>query len=222
MVSLYVVTNKTNGKQYVGMTSLPAEQRWACHLSEARNGGVRVFCQALRKYGEQGFDWQVVASARTPEDAAASECALIQQYKSAYNMTAGGDGVAGLHPAARARKGAAVAASWEDPAVRAARMVGQQIAAKRVDQKAKGRKISATKKLGVEKTRAQAKARCEADGNAQIRAALATRWASPEAQNYDKSFFGNEQYRETQRTNSLRVWRDRRVKKAVLAREMAF
>lgn len=207
-VSLYVVTNKTNGKQYVGITSLQPEQRWALHVSEARSGGVRIFCRALRKYGQAGFDWQVVGSARTPDDAADAERTLIRQLQPSYNMTEGGDGAAGMHPEAKARKSRSLVKNWEQTYEQ--RCASLQEAAKRTDQVAKGEKISATKKLNAEKTREQSKARVAADGGAQIKAALVTRWASPDAQNYDKSFFETEEYREKQRINSTLVWAKRR------------
>jgi hypothetical protein len=182
-MSVYVVTNRKNGKQYVGITSLAPEQRWQLHCSEAKSGGVRIFCRAIRKYGRDGFDWQVVSGVATPAIAAQIERSMIARLRPAYNMTAGGDGTAGLHPIARAKKANAIKASWENPDVRARRTAGLQAASKSVDRVTKGRRISAAKSRPdkVAKTREQAQSRVAADGGAQVRAAQASRWAKPGA-----------------------------------------
>jgi len=91
-VSLYVVTNKVNGKQYVGYTQRSPSVRWSQHRTHAKNGSTLRFHRALRKYGAEAFEWQVVAQAATSKLAAEAERALIVQYRPEYNMTEGGDG----------------------------------------------------------------------------------------------------------------------------------
>lgn len=238
MISLYVVTNKKNGKQYVGMTSLQPEQRWQLHCSEAKGGRTsRIFCHALRKYGETGFDWDVVASAVTPEHGAHAERTLIAQLQPAYNMTDGGEGTAGMHPIARARKSQSLVEHWSDPEVHARRSASQQIAQKNVDQVVKGQKISASHLVRAHITSEQVRARVAADGGLQLTAARATRWADPEAlTKWDRSFI-TEEYRERARRQSsarahsdapgtgiraaqAKRWRMHRLRKAVSAYEM--
>jgi hypothetical protein len=202
-ISLYVVTNLKNGKQYVGMTSLPVQQRWQLHISEARSGGVRIFCRALRKYTPDGFDWQEVATAIDPEAGAAAERELIAVLQPAYNMTAGGEGAAGMHPEAKARKAKSLSENWDRTYDQ--RCASLQEAADRTDQVSKGKKISTTKKQSAEKTREQAKARVAADGGAQMNAARAARWSKPGARERfaeTAAGFQDEAYRARARMNA--------------------
>lgn len=52
---VYSITNKVNGKLYIGMTSRTLEERWKAHCSSARNGSIFRFHSAIRKYGETAF-----------------------------------------------------------------------------------------------------------------------------------------------------------------------
>ena len=51
---VYKITNKKNGKSYIGKTEYSLKHRWNRHLSSARNGSKFRFHSAIRKYGE---DW---------------------------------------------------------------------------------------------------------------------------------------------------------------------
>jgi len=92
---VYCITNKTNGKQYIGMTQRTLEQRWNSHCSSARNGSPFRFHSAIRKYGEDGFDKEVLY-----ENLEIDECRLIEEQtiesydtlNSGYNATPGGCG----------------------------------------------------------------------------------------------------------------------------------
>lgn len=97
-VSVYLVTNKVNGKQYVGYTTQSPQSRWTQHKTAARGGSVYRFSKALRKHGEENFDWQVVSVHYTADDAKRAERALIAELDPQYNMTPGGDGT-GPHTA---------------------------------------------------------------------------------------------------------------------------
>lgn len=58
---IYKATNKINGKIYIGQSINPLEKRIGQHFAEARTfiHGDR-FKKALRKYGEDGFNWVVI------------------------------------------------------------------------------------------------------------------------------------------------------------------
>lgn len=91
---VYVVTNKVNNKKYVGMTIRGLEARKAQHLSDARNGSEGHFHRAIRKYGEDSFEWEVVYAGSSESELFEKEIELIQKldaYKNGYNMTIGGE-----------------------------------------------------------------------------------------------------------------------------------
>jgi len=57
MAIVYKITNKTNGKSYVGYTVRTLDQRWKSHQSSVRQGSKFRFHSAIRKYGVD--DWNV-------------------------------------------------------------------------------------------------------------------------------------------------------------------
>lgn len=90
--SVYVHTNKTNGKKYVGITIQKPTYRWKNGLGYKKSP---VFWNAIQKYGWNGFDHEVLFSGLTKEQAEAKEKELIKKYKSndtsyGYNMQSGG------------------------------------------------------------------------------------------------------------------------------------
>jgi len=94
--SVYIITNKANGKQYVGLTK-NLKRRWDQHLSA--NGSAPALHAAIKKYGVDGFVFSHVCSAFDFEAACDLERLLIQQHNtkspSGYNLTDGGEGVCG-------------------------------------------------------------------------------------------------------------------------------
>ena len=58
---VYLVTNKINNKKYTGQhcKSDPTD-RWDTHMSEAKTRSNTPFHKALRKYGRDGFTWEVL------------------------------------------------------------------------------------------------------------------------------------------------------------------
>jgi len=96
---LYLVSNKTNGKLYIGWTGDIAEQRWNEHCSSAKYGSKYYFHNAIRKYTRDGFDWNVMKSFTSDNEAKEEEKKCIAIYKefgyTLYNMTDGGEGITG-------------------------------------------------------------------------------------------------------------------------------
>jgi len=93
---IYLVTNRANGKRYVGVTRYALAKRWAEHLYSARTKRTRSWLhKAIRKYGEQAFDVHQVASCLRIEDAHAVEREVIQSIAPEYNQTSGGEFTAG-------------------------------------------------------------------------------------------------------------------------------
>lgn len=90
--SLYCHTNKTNGKQYIGITKRKPEKRWGFN-------GVRYSEQllgaAIEKYGWNGFTHEVIMTGLTKKAAEEAERRLIKERKTlapnGYNLTSGGN-----------------------------------------------------------------------------------------------------------------------------------
>ena len=55
---IYKVTNKINGKIYIGQTN-NFEKRKREHLLDKRTNH-QAFKRALNKYGFDGFDWEII------------------------------------------------------------------------------------------------------------------------------------------------------------------
>lgn len=60
---IYCITNKVNGKQYVGLTMRTLEERFKEHCKAESAIG-----RALRKYGLDNFKLEIIDSSETPED----------------------------------------------------------------------------------------------------------------------------------------------------------
>lgn len=95
---IYKITNKKNGKSYVGKTEYSLEHRWNRHLSSARNGSKFRFHSAIRKYGEDCWDLFVVETYQTEDENFINEkeAHFIKLFESdtkkGYNATSGGTG----------------------------------------------------------------------------------------------------------------------------------
>lgn len=87
---IYVVTNKVNGKQYVGQTTMTVEARWRAHPS----GDCRALVGALKKYGVAGFNVATLEEATSREDLDAKERVWIARLNTlapnGYNLREGG------------------------------------------------------------------------------------------------------------------------------------
>lgn len=86
---VYKITNLDNGKSYIGQTKFTAEKRFKEHAkSESCIGN------AIRKYGEEQFDLEVLATCETREEAYELEIAFINFFDcmapNGYNLTEGG------------------------------------------------------------------------------------------------------------------------------------
>ncbi len=89
---VYLHRNKTNGKVYIGITSNSLKQRWK------KGHGYKGCCnfeKAIKRYGWNGFNHQVLFTGLTKQEAEELEIKLIEKYQSfnkkfGYNMTMGG------------------------------------------------------------------------------------------------------------------------------------
>jgi len=86
---VYKITNKKNGKSYIGKSEYPLEHRWNRHLSSARNGSKFRFHSAIRKYGEDCWDLSVIETYQTEDE---NFIKLFESDTKGYNATSGGTG----------------------------------------------------------------------------------------------------------------------------------
>lgn len=93
---IYKITNKINGKYYIGKSIKDKVPFWR-HVNAAERGKGYVFSRAIRKYGKQSFDQEIIHYCDYVDDLNVAERYYIKKFKSntseyGYNMTKGGDG----------------------------------------------------------------------------------------------------------------------------------
>ena len=88
---IYKITNKVNGKSYIGQTRYTVEFRWRQHQHKKDNC---YFHNAIHKYGVENFIVETIEECDV-EDLNSREIFYIAKYntfKDGYNLTIGGDG----------------------------------------------------------------------------------------------------------------------------------
>lgn len=90
---LYEAYNKTNGKVYVGLTTKSLKHRKAQHIRSSKSGSNSHFHKAIRKYGPDSFEWNVVMSCGKLKELYEKEKLLISLYEpwQLYNKSLGGE-----------------------------------------------------------------------------------------------------------------------------------
>lgn len=119
--SIYLFINKINNKVYVGKTIDSFASRFSKHLSNALELNLQnYFYKAIRKYGYENFDKYVIFQTEELEKNSENkklldeivckkEIEFIEKFKSnnpkiGYNLTTGGDGVAGFNFSEESKK----------------------------------------------------------------------------------------------------------------------
>ena len=105
--TVYVHTNKINGKKYVGITSKIPQKRW----NNGKGYERQHFYSAIEKYGWENFEHKILKTGLTQEEADYWEKYYIQEFDSrlghnGYNAAIGGFhvGMTGLHHSEEAKK----------------------------------------------------------------------------------------------------------------------
>ena len=91
---IYKITNKVNGKIYIGQTRRDLDTRIRGHINSANCGSLLYFHCAIRKYGWENFDAVVIDTANSIDELNRLERYYIQYYHSdvdGYNLASGGD-----------------------------------------------------------------------------------------------------------------------------------
>jgi len=92
---VYMVTNRKNGKRYIGVTRTSFEQRWRKHVQGAMRGVTTRLARAIVKYGPESFDGKILEHCGTYQSALTKEIELIAKHRPEYNLTKGGQGMLG-------------------------------------------------------------------------------------------------------------------------------
>ena len=94
MYYIYKVTNKINGKIYIGQTN-NIDRRKKQHLYDNRTNH-QAFKRALNKYGIDNFNWEIIYKCEAKKEINIKEKYYIDYYNSkvpnGYNIANGGEG----------------------------------------------------------------------------------------------------------------------------------
>jgi len=101
-LEVYKLTNKQNGKIYIGITNQGVATRWCKHCSDARSNSPFPLHNAIRKYGKENFQIEIIEVIKNKDYdyLKERECFWIKEFDSynrklGYNLTLGGDGTFG-------------------------------------------------------------------------------------------------------------------------------
>lgn len=90
---VYLITNKINGKQYVGQTVQSLDNRWKTHCSNA--SGCLAIKSAINKYGKENFIIEEIFKATSVEELNKTEQEFINKFNTlaphGYNLKTGGN-----------------------------------------------------------------------------------------------------------------------------------
>ena len=99
MGCVYCATNKISGKKYIGKTIKSLCYRRKRHEYDSKRGSNTVFHRALRKYGFNNFEWEILFESKREKALNFVEIDEIKYWNtrspSGYNRTDGGEGTSG-------------------------------------------------------------------------------------------------------------------------------
>ena len=92
---IYSITNKINGKMYIGLTKQDFDTRWRQHKWSLNNQSHEndYLQKAWNKYGQEGFVFSTLHLCDELDDLSELEIYYIKKYNAygdGYNLTAGG------------------------------------------------------------------------------------------------------------------------------------
>lgn len=103
---IYKITNKINGKIYIGQTTKTLQRRWTKHCIAAKTDNI-PFHKALIKYGFENFTVEQIDVASTIDELNKKEVYWIKYYNSmlpnGYNVCEGGNGMHGYKASEKTR-----------------------------------------------------------------------------------------------------------------------
>lgn len=145
---IYKITNKVNGKIYIGLTTKGSGVRYRQHWNESRIGEPAPIHNAMRKYGEDNFIVEIIDFAETVNELKEKEKYYIAKYNATdksigYNVSLGGDGNMGYTHSEEIKQKLRELALNRPPASEETR--------RKISEANKGRKPNATTRAELEK-----------------------------------------------------------------------
>jgi len=100
---IYKITNKINGKIYIGKTIKSLNTRLKEHYKTSKINCRSPFHKAIKKYGKENFISEIIFNCNNVQELNEMEKYFICNYKAQYhlyNISSGGDGgnIIGIHP----------------------------------------------------------------------------------------------------------------------------
>lgn len=96
---IYLITNKINGKRYVGQTIQTLKNRWSKHCHPTHANVTMPVVRAIKKYSKENFDIKVLAKCDSKKEMDHRESYYIKllntRSPNGYNLLSGG--ARGLH-----------------------------------------------------------------------------------------------------------------------------
>lgn len=93
---IYCITNKVNGKKYVGQTIRDLKERWKQHKNRSKHVDFLLY-RAMRKYGTNNFEIEIIDTAKNQNELNEKEFFWIRQLDTmspnGYNAIAGSNGI---------------------------------------------------------------------------------------------------------------------------------
>jgi group I intron endonuclease len=145
--SIYVVTNKHTGEQYVGQTRQLVQKRWDAHWRTATCSTSRKakFQTALLTAGREAFIVDELFVAFDADALNKAEILLISELQPTYNASRGGKGLRPITVAedTKRKRSEAAKARWANPEWKAKTVVSIKQAGQTDAAKARGKCIAA-------------------------------------------------------------------------------
>lgn len=141
---IYKITNKANGKVYIGQTVQSMSARWTQHISVW--SPCKYLSRAIKKYGKDAFIIEQIDAADTVEELNAKEMFWITHYdstnqKKGYNILCGGGSFGSLAQETKDILSVKIAEKWRDENYRARVLTKLRAALKSQDNRERCRKI---------------------------------------------------------------------------------
>jgi len=125
---IYKITNTINNKCYIGRTIQKMKCRKNFHLY-CKNKDIKYHLyNAIRKYGEKNFKWEIIKRCDCESDLISYEKFYINKfdsYRNGYNQTEGGEGIFGYKHTEETKKKISDAHKGKKLSERHKRKIGQ-------------------------------------------------------------------------------------------------
>jgi len=145
--SVYVITNKHTGEQYVGQTRRLVSKRWDSHWRTAicEKSRKAKFQKVLLEHGKDAFTVEEIYVSFDAEDLNAAEIRIIAELNPVYNSSRGGRGLRPIIVSEETKKkrSEAAKARWADPEWKAKTVVSIKAAHNSEEARARGAALAA-------------------------------------------------------------------------------